>query len=91
LRLDPKPTECRTYLPPFDANHCLLVSNVSALAHHGVIKGNIAIPDVDPRTWRSRCRKRKQPALVCGRIVEAKSPAEIDRDRPRLKLPIMPR
>jgi hypothetical protein len=56
-----------------------------------MIRGNIAIPDVDPKTWRSRGRKRKQPALVCGRIVEAKSPAEIDRDRRRLKLPIMPR
>jgi hypothetical protein len=80
------PPECRTYLPPFDANHWLLASSASALAHsRGYDPGNIAIPDVDPRTWRSRGRKRKQPELACGRIVEAKSPAEIAR------LPIMPR
>jgi hypothetical protein len=30
-----------------------------------MIRGRIAIPDVDPKTWRSRGRKkRKQPALA---------------------------
>jgi hypothetical protein len=29
-----------------------------------MIRGRIAIPDVDPKTWRSRGRKRKQPTLA---------------------------
>jgi hypothetical protein len=65
----------------------VLASNVSALQIFGVIRGNIAIPDRDPRTWRSRGRKRKHPELVCGRIVEARSPAEIARAKRIAKLP----
>jgi hypothetical protein len=83
--------EERTDRPRMGACLVVLVSNVSALQISGVIRGNIAIPDVDPRSWRSRGRKRKQPELVCGRIVEAKSPAEIAKERRRLKLSIMPR
>jgi hypothetical protein len=46
-----------------------------------MIKGNIAVPDTaDPQRWRARGRKRKLSATV-PTIVEAKSPAEIKRDR----------
>jgi hypothetical protein len=46
-----------------------------------MIRGNIAIPDKDPETWRSRGRKRK-PALAVPTIIEGvKSPAEIKRDK----------
>jgi hypothetical protein len=46
-----------------------------------MIRGNIAIPDRDPKTWRSRGRKRK-PALAVPTIIEGvKSPAEIKRDK----------
>jgi hypothetical protein len=33
-----------------------------------MIRGNIAIPDKDPKTWRSR-KRRKQPAIACAAIV----------------------
>jgi len=51
-----------------------------------MIKGCIAIPSVDPKTWRSRGRKRKQ-TLDIPRIIEAKSPKEIEREKRRAKLP----
>jgi hypothetical protein len=38
-----------------------------------MIRGRIAIPDVDPKTWRSRGRKRKraQPALASAIVTPA--------------------
>jgi hypothetical protein len=38
-----------------------------------MMKGRIAIPDVDPKTWRSRGRKRKrtQPALASAIVTPA--------------------
>jgi hypothetical protein len=37
-----------------------------------VIRGNIAIPNVDPKTWRSRGRKRrKQPAIASAIVTPA--------------------
>jgi hypothetical protein len=38
-----------------------------------MMKGRIAIPDVDPKTWRSRGRKRKrtQLALACAIVTPA--------------------
>jgi hypothetical protein len=47
-----------------------------------MIRGNIAIPDKDPKTWRSRGRKRKPAAQDIPTIIEGvKSPAEIKRDK----------
>ena len=38
-----------------------------------MIRGRIAIPDVDPKTWRSRGRKKKrtQPALASAIVTPA--------------------
>jgi hypothetical protein len=36
-----------------------------------MIRGNIAISDKDPKTWRSRGRKRKQPALTSAIVTPA--------------------
>jgi hypothetical protein len=36
-----------------------------------MIRGCIAIPDVDPKTWRSRGRNRKQPALASAIVTPA--------------------
>jgi hypothetical protein len=36
-----------------------------------MIRGNIAIPDVDPKTWRSRKKKRTQPALASAIVTPA--------------------
>jgi len=42
-----------------------------------MVRGNIAIPDKDPKSWRSRGRKRR-PARAVPTIIEGvKSPAEI--------------
>ena len=30
----------------------------------GMIRGRIAIPDKDPKTWRAKGRKRPQPAMA---------------------------
>ena len=43
-----------------------------------MIRGRIAIPDKDPKSWRSRGHKRK-PAVDVPTIIEGvKSPAEIN-------------
>jgi hypothetical protein len=36
-----------------------------------MIKGRIAIPSVDPKTWRAKGRKRKQPALASAIVTPA--------------------
>ncbi len=48
-----------------------------------MMKGNIAISNVDPKTWRSRGRKRKSAAaLAVPTIIEGvKSPQEIKREK----------
>jgi len=47
-----------------------------------MIRGRIAIPDKDPKTWRSRSRKRKPAQSAVPTIIEGvKSPQEIARDR----------
>jgi hypothetical protein len=79
--------EERTDSGQIGAGQVALVSRVSGLHISGVIRGNIAIPDVDPRSWRSRGRKRKQPELTCGRIVEARSPQQIAKAKRRQALP----
>lgn len=48
------------------------------------MKGRIAIPDKDPRTWRGRDRKRKPMEAVqtiIAIIEGVESPQEIKRDR----------
>lgn len=46
-----------------------------------MIRGNIAIPDKDPKTWRSRGRRRK-PSVPVPTIIEGvKSPEQIKRDQ----------
>jgi hypothetical protein len=46
-----------------------------------MIRGNIAIPGKDPKSWRSRGRKRKPAAQNIPTIIErVKSPQEIARD-----------
>jgi hypothetical protein len=51
-----------------------------------MIKGNIAIPDKDPKSWRSRGRKRKPPLAVPTIIEGVKSPQEIKREKRRRRL-----
>jgi hypothetical protein len=46
-----------------------------------MIRGNIAIPDRDPKTWRSRGRKRRPQPDIPTIIEGVKSPAEIKRDK----------
>jgi hypothetical protein len=46
-----------------------------------MIKGNIAIPDKDPKTWRAKGRKRKLALAVPTIIEGVKSPAEVKRDK----------
>jgi hypothetical protein len=39
----------------------------------GVIRGNIAVPDRDPKTWRAKGRKkRSQPAIASAIVTPAK-------------------
>jgi hypothetical protein len=54
-----------------------------------MMKGRIAIPDQDPKTWRAKGRKPK-PAADMPRIVEAKSPAEIAREKRRRRIIQLP-
>jgi hypothetical protein len=46
-----------------------------------MIKGNIAIPDKDPKSWRSRGRKRKLAQDIPTIIQGVKSPAELKREK----------
>jgi hypothetical protein len=51
-----------------------------------VIKGRIAIPSVDPKSWCSRGRKRR-PAHDVPTIIEGvRSPQEIKREKRRAPL-----
>lgn len=53
-----------------------------------MIKGNIAIPDIEPKTWRSKGRKKRRPQPdVPAIIVGVKSPKEIAKEKRRTKLP----
>ena len=55
-----------------------------------MIRGNIAIPDRDPKTWRAKVRKRK-PAIVVPVILESvRSPAEIAREKRRRRIMVEP-
>jgi hypothetical protein len=54
-----------------------------------MIRGNIAIPDRDPKTWRAKGRKRKPAQAVPTIIENVPTPAEIAKERRRLKLPIV--
>ena len=47
----------------------LLGGSVSSYIPIAMIRGRIAIPDVDPKTWRSRGRKRKQTQPAVAAIV----------------------
>ena len=46
-----------------------------------MIRGNIAIPNKDPKSWRSRGRKRRPQPDIPTIIEGVKSPAEIKRDK----------
>jgi hypothetical protein len=47
-----------------------------------MIRGNIAIPSVDPKTWRSKARRKCRPQPDVPTIIEGvKSPQEIDRKK----------
>jgi hypothetical protein len=37
-----------------------------------MIKGNIATPNVDPKTWRKGRKKRSQPAIAAAIVTPAK-------------------
>jgi hypothetical protein len=52
-----------------------------------VIRGRIAIPDKDPKTWRSRDRKRKPAQDVPVILDKLRSVQEIERAKRRAKLP----
>jgi hypothetical protein len=41
-----------------------------------MIKGNISIPDVQPREWRARKGKRKQPPLPIRIVVPTIAPKQ---------------
>jgi hypothetical protein len=51
-----------------------------------VIRGRIAIPDKDPKTWRSRDRKRKPAQDVPVILDKLRSVQEIERAKRRAKL-----
>jgi hypothetical protein len=55
---------------------------------HGVIKGK-TLPYLTstPGAGGHAGRKRKQPELTCGRIVEARSPQQIAKEKRRQALP----
>jgi hypothetical protein len=48
-----------------------------------MIRGRIAIPDKDPKTWRSRGRKRKPSRDIPTIIENVRSPQEIAREKRR--------
>jgi hypothetical protein len=51
----------------------VLAGTVSALQICGVIRGNIAVPDRDPKTWRAKGRKKRpQPAIASAIVTPAK-------------------
>lgn len=52
-----------------------------------MMKGRIAIYDRDPKTWRSRGKKRRQQPDVPTIITGVRSPKEIDRAKRIAKLP----
>jgi hypothetical protein len=51
----------------------LLAGSTASYIPAAMIRGRIAIPDVDPKTWRSRGRKKKrtQPALASAIVAPA--------------------
>jgi hypothetical protein len=52
-----------------------------------MMKGNIAIPGKNPKSWRSRGRKRKPSSPDVPTIIEGvKSPQEIAREKRRAPL-----
>jgi hypothetical protein len=56
-----------------------------------VVKGNIAIPGRDPKTWRAKGRKRKSATVTdLPRIVETKSPQELAREKRRRRIIPLP-
>jgi hypothetical protein len=58
-----------------------------------VVKGNTAIPKKDPKSWRSRDRRRKpmQAVLTIIAIIEGiKSPQEIAREKRRRRIGPLP-
>jgi hypothetical protein len=51
-----------------------------------LIRGRIAIPNVDPKSWRVKGRKRK-PAIAVPTIIEnVRSPQEIAREKRRRRI-----
>jgi hypothetical protein len=51
-----------------------------------MIRGRIAIPDKDPKTWRAKARKRKHTVAVPTIIEGVRSPQEIKREKRRKRL-----
>ena len=51
----------------------MLAGSAASYIPAAMIRGRIAIPDVDPKTWRSRGRKKKrtQPAMASAIVTQA--------------------
>lgn len=65
----------------------MLVSRIRAFhIRFAMIRGCIAIPEVDPKRWRAKSRKRKPAQTVPSIIEGVKSPQEIKRERHRKRL-----